>query len=181
MSIQRETWRNRIRKFGMQRYFEVLFVMFMVSPISYSGDCIPMCEGGKQNCLAGCVGDPNKAAACKNACYSVYDCPTHCANQKVPGGTQTQSAPKSPVTECSSNCSQQYSQCFTTCQGNKACYDSCGQIFKSCGNSCIGLQGNKPSGSGGSAQSQGQSTTQEVLNKVDDLNNAIQGLFGNGK
>lgn len=147
------------------------------SPVAYSGDCMGLCEGGKQNCLSGCAAgtNPSKVAACNTACTSTYNCPVHCANQKQPGGT-TQSAPPSAASQCMSSCNQQFSQCFTNCKGDSACYKICTNSAKSCNSACSGI-----SSSTTSSPSQGQSNTQDILNKVDNLNKAVQGIFGAGE
>jgi len=152
-------------------FWLVLLVFVSLSPVAYAGDCIKLCEGGKQQCLMTCAAT-SKVGECNNMCYSTYDCPARCASAKSPP-PQSQPTQTSAITQCTSTCNQSYSQCAMTCQGNTSCIKACGNTLKSCANSCTGL-----STTTSSTQSKGQSTTQEVLNKVDNLNKAIQGIFG---
>lgn len=155
----------------------VLLVFVLFSTAAQAGDCIKLCEGGKQDCLNACSTGSNsaKSAACSSACYATYDCPARCANPKSPIPQSQPSAQKAPITQCNSTCSQQYSQCFMSCQGNKSCRDVCASTAKNCSSACAGL-----SNTSSSVPSQGQSTTQDILNKVDTLNKAVQGIFGTG-
>lgn len=178
MGIHKVKLRLTPDKWGADFLALVLLVFVFFSPAAQSADCIKLCEGGKHDCLNVCSNAPtaSKIAACSNACYSTYDCPARCANPKSPIPQSQPSAQKNPTTQCNSACNQQYSQCAMTCQGKTSCFETCGSMAKNCFSACGGL-----SNSTSSSQSQGQSKTQEVLNKVDSLNKAVQGIFGAGE